>query len=346
MRVLDNPLRGKGLPSDEGMAEGEISLDMAGARALYARCPVAMETPLVSLDAVASELGIAALHAKDERQRMGLGSFKALGAAYALAKEAVAAGGEPETALAGRTYVSASAGNHGISLAAGAKLFGARAVVYLSNTVPESFAERLRGMGADVRRAGEDYAESLTAAMADGAAQGWHLLSDTSWEGYTKAPRDIMEGYLTMGGEAGEQMPEPPTHVFLQAGVGGMAIGGAASARLIWGDAVKLVVVEPDAAPALFASIEAGKPVLAPGPVSCMGRLDCKEPSHLALKYLARETDAFVLVSEDEGRAAAERLGAAGMPTTPSGAGGFAGLVGMPEAGMRAMIYVSEGPDD
>jgi diaminopropionate ammonia-lyase len=108
---------------------------------------------------------------------------------------------------------------------------------------------------------------------------------------------------------------------------------------------VKLVVVEPEAAPALYASVEAGKPVLAPGPVSCMGRLDCKEPSHLALKYLAREADAYLLVSEDEGRAAAERLGAAGMATTPSGAGGFAGLLGMPEAGMRALIYVSEGPD-
>ena len=345
MRVLDNPLRGTGLPCVDGMAEGEVSLDLAGSRALYARCPVAMETPLVSLDAVASELGIAALHAKDERQRMGLGSFKALGAAYALAKEAVAAGGDPETALAGRTYVSASAGNHGISLAAGAKLFGAKAVVYLSNTVPETFAERLRGKGADVRRAGEDYAESLVAAMTEGEANGWHLLSDTSWQGYTQPPRDIMEGYLTMGGEAGDQMPKPPTHVFLQAGVGGMAIGGAVAARLIWGDAVKLVVVEPDAAPALFNSIEAGKSVVTEGPASRMGRLDCKEPSDLALKYLAREADAFVLVSEQEGQDAAARLAAAGMETTPSGAGGFAGLVGMPETGMRALIYVSEESD-
>ena len=345
MRILANPLRGTGLPSDEGMAEGEISLDMVGARALYARCPKAMETPLVSLDGVATDLGIAALHAKDERQRMGLGSFKALGAAYALAKEAVARGGDPATALAGRTYVSASAGNHGISLAAGAPLFGAKAVVYLSETVPESFADRLRAKGADVRRAGADYAESLAAAMEEGERQGWHLLSDTSWEGYAAPARDIMEGYLVMGAEAGEQMAETPTHVFLQAGVGGMAVGGAAAARLVWGDAPKLIVVEPEAAPALFASVEAGRPVHAPGPVSCMGRLDCKEPSHLALKYLAREADAFVLVTEDEGRKAADRLGAAGMATTPSGAGGFAGLLGMPEPDMRALVYVSEGPD-
>jgi len=86
--------------------------------------------------------------------------------------------------------------------------------------------------------------------------------------------------------------------------------------------------------------------VNAAGPVSIMGRLDCKEPSHLALKYLAREADAFVLVTEREGQDAAARLGDAGMETTPSGAGGFAGLCGMTEPAIRAMIYVSESPDD
>jgi len=292
-----------------------------------------------------SDLGIKSLHAKDERQRMGLGSFKALGAAYALAKEAVALGGDPATALSGRTYVCASAGNHGISMAAGAQLFGAAAVVYLSRTVPESFADRLRDKGADVLRAGGDYEESLVAAMEESEKRGWHLLSDSSWEEYSTPARNVMEGYLVMGAEAAEQIPETPTHVFLQAGVGGLAAAGAAMARVTWGDAVKIVVVEPEAAPALFNSIEAGKPVNAAGPVSIMGRLDCKEPSHLALKYLAREADAFALVTEREGEEAAARLDDSQMPTTPSGAGGFAGLCGMPQSNMRALIYVSEGTD-
>jgi len=346
MRTLVNPLRGKGLPSFTGMAEGDVSTDIEAARMLYARCPVARPTPLISLDTLASDLGIASLAAKDERQRMGLGSFKALGATYALAKEAVAMGGDPGTALAGRTYVCASAGNHGISMAAGARLFGAAAVVYLSRTVPEGFAERLRDKDATVLRAGADYEESLTAAMEESVKRGWHLLSDSSWEEYSDPARNVMEGYLIMGAEAAEQIKAPPTHVFLQAGVGGLAAAGAAMARRAWGDAVRIVIVEPEAAPALHESIEAGRPVNAAGPVSIMGRLDCKEPSHLALKYLAREADAFVLVSEREGQDAAARLEDAGMETTPSGAGGFAGLCGMKEPAMRAMIYVSESPDD
>lgn len=345
MRILRNPLRGKGLPMTDGMAEGEISLDVAASRALHARCPLAAPTPLVSLGTLASDLGIRALHAKDERQRMGLGSFKALGAAYALAKEAAAAGGDPATALAGRTYICASAGNHGLSMASGARLFGAGAVVYLARTVPDTFADRLRDKGASVLRYGETYEESMAAAMEEAEKRGWHLLSDSSWEGYAEPARDVMEGYLVMGAEAGEQMAVAPTHVFLQAGVGGLAAAGAAMARRAWGDAVRIAVVEPEAAPALYGSIEAGRPVRTDGPVSAMGRLDCKEPSHLALKYLAREADDFILVSEREGDDAAARLTDAGMATTPSGAGGFAGLCAVASPRMEAFVYVSEGAD-
>jgi len=341
MRVLDNPLRGTGLPDDGHGAGGEISVDIAAARALYALCPAAKITPLTSLRTLTSDLGIASLHAKDERQRMGLGSFKALGAAYALAKAAVAQGGDPADALAGRTYVCASAGNHGISLAAGARLFGAAAVVYLSRSVPESFAARLREKGADVLRAGGDYEESLAAALAESEKRGWELLSDSTWEPYSGSARDVMEGYLIMGAEAAEQMPHAPTHVFLQAGIGGLAAAGAAMARRVWGDTVRIVVVESEAASPLHDSIEARRPVNAPG----IERLGRNAPSHLALKYLAREADTFVLVSEREGEDAAARLDEARMSTTSSGAGGFAGLCGMAKTGMKALIYISEKTD-
>ncbi len=346
MTLLENPLRGQGLPSEEGMAEGDISHDIAAARSLISQCPIAKETPLVSLDALATELGIASLYAKDERQRMGLGSFKALGAAYAIAKAAVAVGGDPATALSGVTYVSSSAGNHGMSLVAGARLFGARGVVYLSDSVPEVFAERLRALGGEVIRAGVNYEESMVAAMAAAEHNDWQLLSDTSWEGYTTTARDIMEGYLLMGDEAVVQMPEKPTHVFLQAGVGGLATAGAAMARAKWGADVKLVIVEPIAAPALADSVRAGKPIVVSGPVSNMGRLDCKEPSHLALKYLAREADTFITISDEDATAANDRLTSYGMPSTASGAAGVAALIQMAEPGMRALVYISEEPED
>ena len=136
-----------------------------------------------------------------------------------------------------------------------------------------------------------------------------------------------MEGYLVLMAETAAQIDEPPTHIFLQAGVGGLAVACATYARKVWGDAQTIVVVEPDAAPAIYASIEAGVPQETTGPVSEMGRLDCKEPSLIALKGLARDADAFMLITEDEGQRGSAAAAEAGFSSTPSGAAGFAGLL-------------------
>ncbi len=360
---LHNPFRGHGLPpavlSDGSMADGEIVTDGTAANALFALCPAAHRTPLETRPDLAEALGIGALWLKDERSRMGLGSFKALGAAFAIARAADAAvrsgaAGSHDTALNGQTYVCASAGNHGLSMAAGAALFGADAVVLLSQTVPENFAERLRGKGASVIRHGSTYEESMAEAVRLAAAKGWNLLSDSSWVGYDAPARDVMEGYLIMGAEAARQVPEPPTHIFLQAGVGGMAAAAAAAARTAWGDAPNIIVVEPDRAPALLESIRAGRPVVTSGDVSNMGRLDCKEPSHLALKYLAKAADRFMLVSDAEASETTGWLAAAGIASSPSGTGGVTGLrraMKTPEAfGLegtsRVLVIISEGAAD
>ena len=243
----------------------------------------------------------------------------------------------------GGAYVTASAGNHGLSVAAGARVFGARAVVYLAETVPESFAARLRGKGAEVVRAGADYAGSMAAAEAAAAAGEGVLLSDSSWPGYMALPHRLMEGYLAMAAEITARVPAPPDVIALQAGVGGMAAAVAAHLRAVWGAGPQIVVVEPDFAPALIGSIRAGHPVVAEGPVSVMGRLDCKAPSLIALKGLARDADAFATVSEDEAAGVLPALAARGMATTPSGAAGVAAIAAMglgPE--MRALAILSE----
>lgn len=340
--LIENPWRRAGLPGEDALVAGEIETDAAAAQGLYARCPLAHQTPLADAPALADALGVERIWLKDERARMGLGSFKALGAAHAIAKAAAREGD-----LAGRTYVTASAGNHGLSVAAGAEAFGAAASIYLADTVPEAFADRLRARGATVVRAGADYEEAMAAAKAAAAENGWSLLSDSSWAGYAEPARDVMEGYLIMGAEAASEIPEAPTHIYLQAGVGGLAAACCAAARAAWGGAPRIVIVEPAAAPALIESIREGAFVTTTGPVSNMGRLDCKEASHLALKYLAREADAFMTVSDGEAAAAADHLAAHGFATTPSGAGGFAGLVAdAPGRETRVLIYVSEGPED
>lgn len=327
MEVVANPYRGRGLDAKLAGAATMPSTDVGAVARLLALCPAAAETPLVSLDELAQRCGVGALWLKDERARMGLGSFKALGAAYAIAREAERLRADDwATALAGRTYVTASAGNHGLSVAAGARIFGATAVVVLAGTVPEAFAERLRGHGARVERAGATYEESMAAASEVADQSGWVLLSDSTWPGYTELPMRVMEGYLQMADEAARALPTAPSHILLQAGVGGLAASVAAYARARWVNRPTIIVVEPEAAPALAESIRAGRVVETSGPVSSMGRLDCKMPSIVALHGLARDADWFMTISEQDATDTVATLSDCGYNTTPSGAAGCAPL--------------------
>ncbi|MEL6478724.1 MAG: pyridoxal-phosphate dependent enzyme [Pseudomonadota bacterium] len=341
---LQNPHRGRGLPQDLGTGGMRVEADPAAALALVDRCPKAAETPLVTAPSLATRFGIGALFVKDERARMGLGSFKALGAAHAIARAA------EQGSLDGVTFATASAGNHGLSVAAGAQAFGAKAVIYLSETVPEAFAARLTALGADVRREGAIYEDSMAAAAEAAEAHGWRLLSDSTWPGYLTPARAVMEGYLIMGAEAARQIPAPPTHLFLQAGVGGMAAAMAAFARQEWGDGPRIVVFEPSEAPCLMESLRAGRSVVVEGAVSTMGRLDCKGPSILALADLAITADAFMTITDAEAAETVALLAEHGLASTPSGAGGLAGLMhGRAEdlglgPDSRVLCFLSEAP--
>lgn len=333
MKTLINPFRGVGMSHPDLTDMPWPASDATTTQTLLARCPHAAVTPLVAVPELAAQAGIHALYIKDERTRMGLGSFKALGAAYVIVRDAEAGKAE------GQTYVTASAGNHGLSVAAGAAAFGARSRIYLAGSVPESFADRLRGIGADVVRAGDVYEESMTAAAKAAKDEGLILLSDSSWPGYSARPYVLMEGYLALMAEAVDAMTETPTHIVLQAGVGGLAAACAAHARAAWGAAPQIIVVEPEAAPALIESIKAGAPVVTQGPVSAMGRLDCKEPSLIALKGLARDADVFVTISEEEGASGAQRAASAGFASTPSGAAGISAvLAGGLDLGPKATV--------
>ena len=332
---LKNPFRGQNestICPDAPFPSVDADLPLQ----LLARCPDYKETPLHhrQIEPIKGEIFI-----KDERGRMGLGSFKALGAAYVIAHLA------QEKNVADTIFVTASAGNHGLSVAAGAKVFGARSVVYLSHTVPETFAEKLRLQGAKVCREGDDYEASMAAAAKAASTNGWVLLSDSSWPGYTELPHRLMEGYLVMAAETVKQMKSAPTHIFLQAGVGGLAAACAAYFRSAWADAPNITVVEPEAAPALYNAIQAGKIVSAVGPVSLMGRLDCKEASIIALNGLARDADRFVLVRDEEVESVMHVLANLGLTTTPSGGAGLAaallGKVNLP-SDSRILVILSE----
>ncbi|WGH77152.1 pyridoxal-phosphate dependent enzyme [Jannaschia ovalis] len=305
---------------------------------LLAQCPAHRATPLRRADG---------LMLKADSDRMGLGAFKALGGVYAVAAllggdlAALASG----RAGRGRVFTCASAGNHGLSVAAGARLFGAAARVHLSATVSEGFADRLRAKGAEVVRSGADYEASVAAAIADAEASGATHLADGSWPGYTEPPRLVMEGYTVIARELREQIGPAgdwPARVYLQAGVGGLAAAMAETIRADWPVQPEIVVVEPEAAACLAASAAAGRSVTVAGPVSEMGRLDCKAPSMLAVEMLARAGVGYATVSDAEARAAAGDAGALGLPTTASGAAGLAAARRDGAAG--ALVLITEGP--
>jgi len=203
-------------------------------------CPVHAATPLQSLASLARISGWSALQAKDETNRMGLGSFKALGGAYAVLHIVHSAlskslGREPkqeeilaakdDAAIQGLTVCCASAGNHGLSVAAGARVFGAQCEVFLADSVPDSFAQRLRSKGAKVVRAGEVYEDAMAAAVKRASDDKVVLVSDAAWEGEMQVPSLVMQGYSAMGEEIHDSLHQQgawPTHVALQAGVGSL----------------------------------------------------------------------------------------------------------------------------
>jgi len=313
-------------------------------------CPAYESSPLFR-----KELNGTSFWLKDETDRMGLGAFKALGGVYAVLQLII--GDESESTdislesinkkAANMTFVCASAGNHGMAVAAGAKIFGAKARIHLSATVPADFTQRLEEKGAEVIHSGENYEESVQAAIEDADKNGFIHLADGSWLGYTKAPRLVMEGYTVIAEEMRQTFEENsqwPTHVFLQAGVGGLAAAITYMIRENWQVQPEIIVVEPDFAPCLKESKNAGEVVTVDGPDSNMGRLDCKTASMLAFEILNAGADQYVTVTDDQATLAAEEISASGTPTTPSGAAGYAALkvFDLPE-NANPLVIISEG---
>lgn len=304
---------------------------------LIKSCPNYAPTPLLCMN----DDGVG-VWVKDESRRFGLGSFKALGGVYAVAQlladelEKDTGRRPPAEAMmeqdvkrvaAQKIFVCASAGNHGLAVATGAKLFGAQARIHLSATVPESFAQRLTSMGAHVCRSGDTYEQSLQLAEQDARALGGILLADGSWQDYTYPPSLVMEGYTMIASELQSAFIAKkrwPSDVYLQAGVGGMACAVALMIRKYWLHQPRIVIVEPTAADCLAISARAGKLIDAQGPVSSMGRLDCKSASLLAFDALSVCDVEYLAISDVEADVAVRSLDYIGLQTSASGAAGFA----------------------
>ena len=336
-------------------------------------------TPLHGLPGLATELRLSNIHLKDEGFRLGLGSFKALGGAYAvirlvleeagrvLGREVgIAELGSPEVrrVAAGMTFACATDGNHGRSVAQGAQFVGAAAAIFVHGGVSEERIAAIARYGARMIRVGGTYDDSVDEAARVAEANGWTVVSDTSWPGYERIPGLVMQGYTAMLREALRAMAEPPTHVFVQAGVGGVAAALAGHLAILFGDRrPRFVVVEPARAACVFETAKAGQVVkIAHGEATVMAMLECYVPSLVAWRILAKTADAFMTVEEEEAVAVMNRLARPlpGDPPVVAGESGGAGLAGViraagdpamrPALGLdetsRVLAFVTEGATD
>jgi diaminopropionate ammonia-lyase len=321
-------------------------------------------TPLHRLDGLAGELGVGGVWWKDEGARFGLGSFKALGGAYAVARVLQRAAAEAGQTLAMKeiaagdaaiarsvTVCCATDGNHGRSVAWGAQRFGCRCVIFVHETVSVGRAAAIAAYGAEVRRTAGNYDDSVREAGATAAREGWTVVSDTSYPGYMDIPRDVMQGYELMAGEAFDALPEPPTHIFLQTGVGGMAAAVTALVVRRWGAArPTIVLADPDRFACCVESFRAGAPSAVPGDVdSIMAGLACGEVSLLAWEILRDHADFAMALPDDAAVHAMRRLACPPRPdpAVVAGESATAGLAALAAAMAddAARVALGLGPD-
>jgi len=294
-------------------------------------------TPLLDLSALAKELGVAQVLAKNEARRP-LGSFKSLGGTYAGLRALASAAGTDIARLLERrraglpALICASDGNHGLAVAAAARLAGAEAVVFLPASISKARVRCIEAQGARIVHVAGSYDDAVDEAAAKAHAGAGVLVSDTVNTPDDPIVRDVMAGYEIIAAEVREQIGAQghsrPTHLFVQAGVGGLA---AAISRNLhgWMAAPQtIVVVEPENAACVTAALSRGEVVRLPGDVGTAAEmLSCGEASFPAFEILRKLGVQCVSVSESEladvpGFIRAHR----GPATTPSGGAAIAGL--------------------
>ncbi|MCP1195098.1 diaminopropionate ammonia-lyase [Acetobacter senegalensis] len=327
--------------------------------------PQYAHTPLLILPGMAKKLGCGKLFYKQESERFGLGSFKALGGAYAVQRLLTrliteCTGEVPTTAdlFSGKygaiteamTVCCATDGNHGKSVAWGASQLGCRSVIFVHETVTPLRAEAIAALGATVIRVPGNYDDAVRHAQKEATANGWFVVSDTSYPGYTEIPGWIMQGYSVIGKEARDQMaPVTPTHIFLQAGVGGFAAAimtyFALSAD---GTRPRIIVVEPETAACLLASSEADTATTVTGDLeTIMAGLACGEPSEIAWPAIHALSSAYIAIDDESVRETMRALamGEDGDQPVVAGESGAAGLAGlreiMAQPGLRTALGLS-----
>jgi len=267
--------------------------DMDEAYQIISRWNNYSPTPLISLNKLSKELNINKIFYKDESKRFHLKSFKALGGAYAVERVTK---GNKEVVIS-----TATAGNHGRSVAWGSKKLGLKCKIFISEYVSESRAEAMKNFGADVIRVKGNYENSLNECIKQSNQNNWQIVQDVAWQDYKLIPKLTMAGYSVMMKEISEQINNQQiSHVILQAGVGGMAAAMVAGIASYLNHVPKIIIVEPESAACVLESIKTGKiEKISIEKESLMGGMSCGEVSLVPWQILKNSVSHCVTVSDD-----------------------------------------------
>ena len=330
--ITNNPLRGQITPTPIH----------PGLVAFHRRMPAYATTPLFDVPELADRFGIGRLLVKAETRRMGLPSFKILGASWATYRALCDhLGYEPEpwrniNELAANiahlrpfTLATATDGNHGRAVAFMARLLGLQSRIFVPRGMAEARIQAIRSEGAVVTVVDGTYDEAVAAAALE-ASDTCLVVSDTAWEGYVDTPAHVIEGYSTIFCEIDDALdasgvPRPDV-VVVPMGVGAFMAGAVAHYRGPGAQPV-IVGVEPLDANCVQASISAGELAEVAGPHnSIMVGLNCGTPSPVAWPRLAAGVDWYVSVDDDAARDAMRDLAEVGIVAGETGAAALAGF--------------------
>ncbi len=286
------------------------------ARLFHSQIPGYKMSPLKNLNNLARMFGVQGIWIKDEAERLELNSFKVLGGSFALYKfiqQKLGLGGEylsydyltsqeVREKLGEITFASATDGNHGRGIAWAAGKLGHKCVIYVHSETSKARIQAIRDYGATVKVVEGNYDNAVRQIVVDSKTNGWNIISDTSWDGYTTIPLWIMQGYTSMLLEAQEQFSAQgiikPTHVFVQAGVGALAASVIGFYHSLFSENAPIcVVVEPEKAACIYESGRSkdGKSHTVKGSLNTiMAGLACGEPSPIAWNILKATADVFV----------------------------------------------------
>ena len=247
----------------------------------------------LKLNKLSKDLNVKNIFYKDESRRFGLKSFKALGGAYAVSEVSA---GRKDVVVA-----TATAGNHGKSVAWGAKRLGIACKIFISEFVSETRADEMRKLGAEVTRVKGNYENSLNECIKQSNQNNWQIVQDVAWQDYKLIPKLTMAGYSVMMKEISEQINNQQiSHVILQAGVGGMAAAMVAGIARYLNHVPKIIIVEPESAACVLESIKTGKiEKISIEKESLMGGMSCGEVSLVPWQILKNSVSHCVTVSDN-----------------------------------------------